>query len=80
MSMFPNPADDFTVLSIDGTSSGERISLEVFDAAGRLIETQSINANGNSTMHRLDVNSYARGVYMIVVQSGSERFVQRLVK
>jgi hypothetical protein len=80
MSMFPNPADDFTVIGINGTVSGDRISVEVFDAAGRLVQTQSINATGNQTTHRLDVNSFAKGVYMIVVSTETERFVQRLVK
>ena len=80
ISMFPNPADDFTIIGINGTASSERISVEVFDATGRLVQTQSINTTGNQTTHRLEVSNYAKGVYMIVISTGTERFVQRLVR
>ncbi len=78
--LYPNPADDFTVIRIDGTKADEKMILEVFDTAGRLVYAEQVTSLNNQTNIRLNVNDYALGVYTISVSTSTERLVQRLVK
>ncbi|MEX1188014.1 MAG: T9SS type A sorting domain-containing protein, partial [Bacteroidia bacterium] len=80
MSIYPNPADDFTVVRLEGISLGEKIQIEIYDAAGRIISSENHVSIGNETNIRLNINDYSVGVYSIVVTSNNNRFVQRMVK
>ena len=80
MGLYPNPADDFTVIRLEGTTADENIVVEVIDAAGRLVNVQTARTQGNETNIRLDLSNYAYGVYTISVTTSNERLVQRLIK
>jgi hypothetical protein len=80
MSLYPNPAIDFSVVSLEGTMHGEMFTIEVMDAAGRLISKDAFTANGATAQYFLKVNDLASGVYTVRVSNANEQFVQRLVK
>jgi hypothetical protein len=80
MGLYPNPADDFTVIRMNGSIQGEALLLEVFDASGRLVYTESAIAQANQTNIRLNVVDFAKGVYTVSVSTSRDRLVQRLVK
>ncbi|MEZ5172166.1 MAG: T9SS type A sorting domain-containing protein [Bacteroidia bacterium] len=80
MGLYPNPADDFTVIRLDGSIQDESLVVEIFDAAGRIVYTETVKANANQTNIRLNVVDFAKGVYTVSVSTPRERLVQRLVK
>jgi uncharacterized repeat protein (TIGR01451 family) len=80
MGLYPNPADDFTVIRMNGSIQDELLVIEVFDAAGRLVYTETVSAQANQTNIRLSVVDFAKGVYTVSVSTSRERLVQRLVK
>jgi hypothetical protein len=80
MNMYPNPATDFTVISLDGSRNGETFKVELFDGAGRLVIADSFSSNGVNAQYFLSVNALEGGVYTVRVSNANEQFVQRLVK
>jgi hypothetical protein len=80
MSMYPNPATEFTVISVEGSRNAETFVVELFDGAGRLVNRESFTANGANAQHFLKLNNLESGVYTVRVSNATEQFVQRLVK
>lgn len=71
LSIYPNPTQGYlTILSTD-----EPMQLEICDLAGRQILSEKLSGSIN----RLDVNSFAKGVYLLRVQQGSKVFCEKVV-
>jgi len=71
--MYPNPAHD--VLNIKFNSSSELLLLNIFDAAGRLVQSEEIT--GDKT---INISSLEEGVYNCVFKGEGKIFSQKLVK
>jgi hypothetical protein len=78
MKLYPNPAAEYTVVSIEGTSN--RWTIELVDATGRVVLSEAVNATSTETEYFLKLNEIERGVYFVRVSSGSEVMIERLVK
>ncbi len=74
---FPNPTNGrFT---IDISSSNKNVqSLLVSDALGRIIIQRDIDSFTESI--DMDISEYQKGIYYIVLQSGDERTLKKIVK
>ncbi|WP_299013898.1 choice-of-anchor V domain-containing protein [uncultured Polaribacter sp.] len=73
-STFPNPASDNISLQLPtGTNSAK---VEFYDAVGRLALTSNISNENNS----IDVNSLAKGIYLLKVATTDKIGTQRFVK
>lgn len=62
--IFPNPAHSYIILRIAGKQSGEIIQYMLYDANGRLVIGPSLLKEEV----RVDLSSYARGIYFIRLQ------------
>ncbi|HOK99781.1 MAG TPA: T9SS type A sorting domain-containing protein [Bacteroidales bacterium] len=62
--IFPNPAHSYIILRIAGKQSGEIIQYMLYDANGRLVIGPSLLREEV----RVDLSSYARGIYFIRLQ------------
>ena len=71
--MYPNPARD--VLNIKFNSSNELLQLNIFDAAGRLVQSEEIT--GDKT---INISSLEEGVYNCVFKGEGKIFSHKLVK
>jgi hypothetical protein len=78
-SLFPNPASDMTVLSIEGTTANETWTVSIADISGRVISTRTFVANEGISEHRISVSDLSSGIYQIVATNGSNKIVQKLV-
>jgi hypothetical protein len=74
--VFPNPnRGQFTVeLDLEGL-----VSLQVFDAGGRIAHTEVFQAKGGQTMRILDLGALAKGTYNLQVRLGENSVSQRIV-
>jgi hypothetical protein len=72
---FPNPTTNNFILNINA-SSNERITMQVIDMHGRVIETRNVNAN---SMIRFG-DRYGAGTYFVRVMQGKEHKEIKLIK
>jgi len=77
--LFPNPASDMTVLSIEGTTANETWIVSISDISGRVISTTTFVSNEGISEHRISVSELSLGIYQIVATNGSNKIVQKLV-
>jgi len=77
--LFPNPASDMTVLSIEGTTANETWTVSITDISGRVISTTTFVSNEGISEHRISVSELSFGIYQIVATNGSNKIVQKLV-
>ena len=77
--LFPNPASDMTVLSIEGTTANETWTVSIADISGRVISTTTFVSNEGISEHRISVSELSFGIYQVVATNGSNKIVQKLV-
>ncbi len=75
--LYPSVAHD--VLTLDMTANGTTNVL-IYDVVGRLVMSKQLGDLNGSIVEPLNVNGLANGVYMLNVQSGGVRLMQRFVK
>ena len=81
MKVYPNPATDYAVVDYGFTdwSTGTSVSMEITDAIGRVVCTQSLPAY--SGFQKLDVSKFASGLYNVAIKrSGATVATAKLVK
>ncbi|MCB9290203.1 MAG: T9SS type A sorting domain-containing protein [Lewinellaceae bacterium] len=74
LALSPNPATDFIRLQLPESISGS-ISLQLYDAQGRLVRQESITAG-----HSVSVEGLASGLYVVKGAVGEVVYVGRFVK
>lgn len=72
--MFPNPATT-TVNMLVGSPVKDKVTVVVFDMAGKIVITKSMNVETGSNTLPLDVSALASGNYMIKLVSGDGEVV-----
>lgn len=72
-SIYPNPADNFLVISTNGILNYQ---IQILDINGKiLIETLS------SKQHQsIDISALSKGIYVVKIQSKEKSFVHKLIK
>jgi hypothetical protein len=80
ISVFPNPMQEFTTIRFDNLLEDAEFTLELFDGAGRLIQTQKIEVSADMTEFTMKASDLAHGIYQVVIHNETTRFMQRLVK
>jgi Secretion system C-terminal sorting domain len=75
--LYPSVVHD--VLTLDMTANGAT-NVSIYDAVGRLISSKQLGDVNGSMIEPLDVHELANGVYILNVQSGGVRLMQRFVK
>ncbi len=77
----PNPNNGaFTVKGTLGTLQDEEVSLEVTDVLGQVIYTSKVMVHGGKINEKVSMNNtFANGMYMLTVHSGSENKVFHFV-
>jgi hypothetical protein len=80
ISVFPNPMQEFTTIRFDNLSEDSEFTLELFDGAGRLIQTQKIEVSADMPEFTMKASDLAQGIYQVVIHNETTRFMQRLVK
>ncbi len=73
LSTYPNPVNG--VLNI-GLSSFGTYDLKIIDINGSIILSKTLSGNS----HQLNVTHFRSGIYAVIIQSGTEKIVKRIVK
>jgi hypothetical protein len=75
-SIFPNPAQQTLSLGISATQALDA-HLTIYDMLGRQVLDQKLNAG--TTLHKIDLQNFNNGVYIVVMQLDGVRHSQRLI-
>lgn len=77
--IYPVPAThNVTVKFVSAQTA--KIQANTYDAAGRLMNTQNINATGGENTLNIDVANYPSGVYFVKLNNGTEVITTNFVK
>ena len=79
-SLYPNPASSFTIVRIENTSSASTWTLDVVDAAGRVVDHKTFTSDQDVTEYQLQVSHLETGIYQVVLTGENQRLIQRLIK
>ncbi|GJM35618.1 MAG: hypothetical protein DHS20C18_46190 [Saprospiraceae bacterium] len=80
ISLFPNPTTGEFTLELMGYENKD-ITIELFDAAGRKIETKFLEDNALTQLQtNFDLEAYANGLYLIRIFDGNRVNYRKLVK
>jgi hypothetical protein len=74
MSLFPNPATEMVTLQIANMEEGTVAQITIFDITGK----QITNFQTATNTQKIDVSSFAKGMYVINVNTSNSNFVQKL--
>lgn len=76
-----NPVPVTSYMDVEFTTNVEREhTIIVTDITGRVIETQTIEVNKGSNVHRIQTKKYSAGMYFITVENTEESITQKVVK
>ncbi|MFN4234770.1 MAG: choice-of-anchor B family protein [Bacteroidia bacterium] len=73
ISIYPNPAKNFIVVSTIGI---EEYQLQIVDINGKIVVETSTEISHQS----IDVSNLSKGIYFVKVKSNEKSFVQKLIK
>ena len=76
VNIFPNPSNDFIAIQLMGLNK-ESLSVELFDAAGKLVQKSSINAGATNTY--LDTKTLYAGNYLIKISGATVTTTKNVV-
>lgn len=76
-SLFPNPTNSIATLEFTSTVK-KTTQLSIIDINGKTVMTQNINANTNKNYITLDLSNYAKGIYLVKLQTNNGQKIQRL--
>ena len=69
--LYPNPAQDEIMISIDGSLIG--VSLSISDINGRNILSRQLNSADN----KMSVSELANGIYLLTISQNGQQAVSR---
>jgi hypothetical protein len=79
LTVFPIPAQNEVQMSFFLAQTGP-VAVSIYDLTGKLVSQTTLNLASGLQQERLDVSSLASGVYLLNVEAGGQRYVERLIK
>jgi len=79
LNAYPNPVNDVVNLAITNPGS-DAIQLQIVNLLGKEVYNALVQPSGNDLTTRIDVSSFAKGTYLLRVNTGSILKVMKIVK
>ena len=79
-SLYPNPATGTTTLELSGLQQQTPVTIEVLNALGQRVTTQTTRPRQGTISQVLDVSHLPTGVYSVQVRTAEGTVVRRLLK
>jgi hypothetical protein len=76
--VYPNPAHDKVTVSID-VKEQTQFNVKLRDISGRVILSEDHEGAEGLNTYEMDLGSFAKGIYMIEVQSAAESWKTKVV-
>ncbi|MBC8048237.1 MAG: T9SS type A sorting domain-containing protein [Fimbriimonadaceae bacterium] len=80
MDVYPVPSNgNFTIEVTNTSSMGENMLLEIYNSSGQLIYNDNIITAAPIVTHKVNIENYAAGVYLLKLASGNSILVKQLM-
>lgn len=79
VNLYPNPADEELNISFQAINN-EKMTIVLTDLTGKIIQTNTIQANEGENLVLLNTSDFAKGVYFVNLLSGTKRTTLQFVK
>ncbi len=78
--IYPNPAKNQTIITVDNISSNSNIQLEIFDMTGKKIhvEFSYLESNGIAS-YKINTSNLIEGIYSIKISQNTKTSVHKLI-
>lgn len=76
--MFPNPANDYLYFKENGSTNVSGLEIRVFSLLGKLVLQHSAQKTASISV-KLDISELPSGIYVVQVDSGKLKYIQRLM-
>jgi PKD repeat protein len=78
VNVYPNPASDY--VSVELPAMNETIKLKILNTIGQMVYDQEVSPSANaSSVKQINTAGFAKGVYTIVVETGTAKVFKKLV-
>jgi len=74
--IFPNPTDDVLNVSINNFDANKKITLEVYDSVGKLLQTSRVT----SSSFRINFMEYKSGIYHVGILVDKKSLFYQILK
>lgn len=78
VSVYPNPATNYINVAIEG-SNAQEFTASVVDITGKMVYTEQLNFNGGEQIYTIPVNTMAKGIYFLNLQSQQGKTVRKFI-
>jgi hypothetical protein len=78
LALYPNPAQEFTMIEIPEGIQEDKLNLKLLDLSGRLILSRTISS-GAKTFYQLDLEEIPSGIYLIELGTTHQNWIQKLI-
>lgn len=78
LSVYPNPATDFFTVQVNAEGV-DGVELTVMDLTGKVVATQYLIAEFGTMSTRIETYDLPKGVYLVSVTNGVDRYTQKLI-
>jgi len=76
--VYPNPANGMATIAFSSMEEGA-YSIRMIDIVGRIVKSETINANSGDNTYIMNLDGIAKGVYTIILQKGDNISKGKLV-
>ncbi len=77
--IYPNPSTDFVRIELNNADPGSYL-INVYDAQGRQVSSNLIEASGDFTTTTVNTSNRATGTYLLQISHGTNQKVMKVVK
>jgi hypothetical protein len=77
ISIYPNPVENSLNIELQ-SNSNSNIDLSIYDIQGRVVKKQEFKDNSYILNTRLDVSSFASGIYFLKINQGAKYYTQKI--
>lgn len=79
ISIYPNPATDFIQVNISGTENELIRSIEIYDITGRLMQSENVPSESQSSSLSIPLAEINNGIYQIRIETSQRTTARKIV-
>ncbi len=78
--VYPNPADETITIALeDGVDIEDHVKCKIIALSGKIVYSENLSNNGLTFKEELNISNLNEGVYLLVLEIGSERTIQKII-
>lgn len=77
--VYPNPVDNNFVTIGMKSKKNHDIQIKLFDLTGRIIKNVNLKDINSNPTYRLDIKELNAGMYILEINQGSEKYIEKLI-